>query len=111
MPDVPLPTGFKGLEQLARTKERLINLFNTGQNQIIRMPGVATFATGIGACRGMEFFGDRIYQVDGNDFVDGDAFLEIIHGAPGRLRLLVERDGRLRTVVLRMRGDARPNVI
>lgn len=73
MSEVPLPTGFKGLEQLARTKERLINLFNTGDNQIIRLPGVDSFATGIGACRGMEFFGDLIYQVSGDRLISVSA--------------------------------------
>ncbi len=67
-------------------------------------PGLPAMAAGLQR-------GDRIYQVDGNDFVDGDAFLEMIHGAHDRLRLLVERNGRLRTVILRKRGDILPEVI
>lgn len=72
MPEVPLPTGFQGLEQLARTKERLTNLFNTGKNQIIRTPGVQNFSTGIGSTRGMEFYRDLIYVVSDDRLITVD---------------------------------------
>ncbi len=49
--------------------------------------------------------GDRIYQVASQDFANGEAFLELINSHPGSLQLLVERDGRLRTVVIHFSGD------
>ncbi len=67
-------------------------------------PGLPAMAAGLQR-------GDRIYQVGGNEFVDGDAFLEMIGGKADTLRLVVERDGRLRTFILRIRGDIRPEVI
>jgi membrane-associated protease RseP (regulator of RpoE activity) len=44
--------------------------------------------------------GDRIYQVAGHDFADQDEFAERVKTLPGPLELLVERDGKLRKVVL-----------
>ncbi len=67
-------------------------------------PGLPAMAAGLQR-------GDRIYQVGSNDFVDGDAFLEMIGASPDMLRLLVERNGRLRTFILHIRGAIRPEVI
>ncbi|MEN6458038.1 MAG: M28 family peptidase [Thermoguttaceae bacterium] len=47
--------------------------------------------------------GDRIYQVAGRDFADETAFALLAKGARESLQLLVERDGRLRVVVLAIR--------
>ncbi|MGO9114548.1 MAG: M28 family peptidase [Thermoguttaceae bacterium] len=44
--------------------------------------------------------GDRIYRIGGRDFADDTAFAQLARTLPGPLELLVERDGRLRTVVL-----------
>jgi len=44
--------------------------------------------------------GDRIYQVAGKDFPDDAAFARLVTTEPEPLVLLVERDGRLRTVTL-----------
>lgn len=44
--------------------------------------------------------GDRIYQVAGQDFADDREFARRVKTLPGPLELLVERDGRLRKVVL-----------
>jgi C-terminal processing protease CtpA/Prc len=46
--------------------------------------------------------GDRIYQVAGRDFIDERAFAELAETLPMPLQLLVERDGRLRTVLLQI---------
>lgn len=46
--------------------------------------------------------GDRILQVGGQDFQDGTEFLQRTTDAPGPLELLVERQGRLKTVALRL---------
>ncbi len=48
--------------------------------------------------------GDRIYQIDGRDFPDENAFLELLKSAPDPLELLVDRDGKLSTVVLRLKS-------
>ena len=47
--------------------------------------------------------GDRIYQVGGRDFADEAAFVRLTKTLAESLQLLVERDGRLRTVTLRFR--------
>jgi S1-C subfamily serine protease len=44
--------------------------------------------------------GDRIYQIGGRDFADETVFLRAAKQPMERLPLLVEREGRLRTVVL-----------
>ncbi len=48
--------------------------------------------------------GDRIYRVGGQDFADDNAFAQLARTLPGPLELVVERDGRLRTLVLRFPG-------
>ena len=52
------------------------------------------------AARGGLRLGDRIYQVAGRDFADEKEFIQLANALPEPLELLVERDGRLRTVVL-----------
>jgi C-terminal processing protease CtpA/Prc len=47
--------------------------------------------------------GDRIYQVGGRDFADEGAFAQLAKTLPEPVQLLVERDGRLRTVMLQFR--------
>jgi S1-C subfamily serine protease len=46
--------------------------------------------------------GDRIYQLGGRDFADEAAFALLAKTATEPLQLLVERDGRLRIVMLRL---------
>ena len=46
--------------------------------------------------------GDRIYQVAGRDFADESAFARLVKTPAESLQLLVERDGRLRIVILRL---------
>lgn len=44
--------------------------------------------------------GDRVYQVAGEDFADEEEFADRLGRLPGPLELLIERRGRLETVVL-----------
>jgi len=44
--------------------------------------------------------GDRVYQIGGEDFSDDRLFAHLAQTLPEPLELLVERDGRLRTVVI-----------
>jgi Peptidase family M28/PDZ domain len=46
--------------------------------------------------------GDRIYQVAGRDFADETAFVEILKTQADPIDFLIERDGKLRTVTLRL---------
>ncbi|MBN1393838.1 MAG: M28 family peptidase [Pirellulales bacterium] len=46
--------------------------------------------------------GDRVYRVGGKDFADEDAFVGLIGTLDAPLELLVEREGRLRIVTLRL---------
>jgi hypothetical protein len=48
--------------------------------------------------------GDRIYKVSGRDFADEAALADLVKTMPSPVQLLVERDGRLRIVVLQMPG-------
>jgi hypothetical protein len=50
---------------------------------------------------------DRIYRVAGRDFVDDDAFLKLVRESPSPLELLIERDGRMRTLVLQLPSRAK----
>ncbi len=45
--------------------------------------------------------GDRVYQAAGEDFTDDGEFVRLATGSDESVTLLVERDGRLQTVILR----------
>ncbi len=45
---------------------------------------------------------DRIYEVDGLEFRDGNEFLQLLSELPDSLELLIERRGQLRTVTLNL---------
>jgi len=46
--------------------------------------------------------GDRVYRVGGSDFADQSAFARLVKTLHVPLQLLVERDGRMRIVTLRL---------
>jgi S1-C subfamily serine protease len=58
------------------------------------VPGSAAAQAGLAAR-------DRVYQVDGRDFADGQEFGQLVTGAAGPVCLLVERQGVLQTHTLR----------
>lgn len=58
-----------------------------------------------GAAAGLQV-GDRICQIGGRDFNDDNKFAELAKMLPGPLELLVERDGRMRVVVVRFAAQA-----
>ena len=47
--------------------------------------------------------GDRIYQVAGRDFADETAFVEMLKSQADPLEFLVDRDGKLHTVVIQLK--------
>jgi hypothetical protein len=47
--------------------------------------------------------GDRIYQVAGRDFADETAFVEMLKIQADPLDVLVDRDGKLRTVIIQLK--------
>ncbi len=63
------------------------------------MPGSPAHQAGLRA-------GDRVYQVAGEDFADEKEFAERLRHLPGSVEFLIERQGRLETVILHF--DARP---
>ena len=68
-------------------------------------PGVVILThvvPGTPAARADLRLGDRICQVAGRDFVDEKDFVRAMKNLPERLPLLVERQGRMRTVVLQV---------
>jgi len=66
---------------------------------------VSQVAAGSAAAAAGLRVGDRIYRVGSHDFSDDIAFARLARGLPGPLELLVERDGRLRTVVVHLPGE------
>jgi len=68
MTAVPLPAGFKGLDDQPRLRENLINLFNVGSG-LIRTPSLDLFASGRGVCRGAGLFKDEAYFASGSRFI------------------------------------------
>jgi hypothetical protein len=72
-------------------------------------PGVVILThvvPGTPAARAKLRIGDRICQVAGRDFVDETDFVRAMKGLLDRLPLLVERDGRMQTVILQVREAA-----
>ncbi len=66
---------------------------------------VSQVAVGSSAAAAGLRVGDRIYRIGGRDFAGDPAFANLARTLPGPLELLVEREGRLRTVVLHFPGE------
>ena len=66
---IPLPKGLVGDKDIPRLQEELVNLFNPGNNTLLKTPGVSSFATGIGPCRGSITFNEEDYQVSGQQLI------------------------------------------
>ncbi len=66
---VPLPTGITGDEDIPEIQESLTNLFNPGDNTLLKTPGIDSFATGISSCRAAIDFQDEHYQVSGTNLI------------------------------------------
>ena len=62
---VPLPTGITGDIDIPQAQEQLVNLFNPGDNTLLKTPGQSSFSTGEGICSGAIDFGEEHYQVSG----------------------------------------------
>lgn len=69
MTAIPLPTGIQGVDELPRRQELLVNLFNPGDNTLLKTPGVSAFSVGDGACRGSITFEEEAYQVSGQSLI------------------------------------------
>ena len=69
MPDVPLPTGYEGIDEFPKLHESLINMMNAGGNKIYQRPGILPFTTGEGRCRGQYKFKNELYQVSGQKLI------------------------------------------
>jgi len=69
MPQVPLPKGITGDRDIPELRESLVNLFNPGDNTLLKTPGVSSFSEGEGACRGAIDFQDEHYQVSGESLI------------------------------------------
>lgn len=69
MADVPLPIGIVGDEDTPWLQESLVNLFNPGKNVLLKTPGIDSFSSGEGPCRGSIDFQDEHYQVSGTKLI------------------------------------------
>lgn len=72
MANIPLPTGFQGLDDQPRLRENLINLFFTGSG-LIRTPSLDLFASGRGVCRGQGLFQEEAYFASGTKLIKVEA--------------------------------------
>jgi len=75
---IPLPKGIVGDVDIPRLQEQLVNLFNPGDNTLLKTPGITPFSFSIGACRGVITFNEEHYQVSGTTLAriveNGQAF-------------------------------------
>jgi len=69
MAQVPLPTGFKSLDEYPRLRERLINMMNIGGNKLLSRQGIEAFSSGVDSCRGQHKFQNELYQISGNKLI------------------------------------------
>lgn len=69
MPTIPLPSGYKGTENLPRTNEILQNCFNDGDGHIISRRGIAELADTGKIARGQFEWNGSLYQVVSNDLI------------------------------------------
>jgi len=69
MTQVPLPTGIQGDKDIPRLQESLVNLFNPGDNTLIKTPGITALSVGEGNCRGAISFQEEHYQVSGTELI------------------------------------------
>lgn len=69
MPRIPLPAGLIGDQDLPRTRQSLINLFNTGENTIISRPGIESLNTTGRVARGQFVWNEALYQVVSEDLI------------------------------------------
>lgn len=69
MPRIPLPKGIVGDRDIPELNEQLINLFNPGDNTLLKTPGIGSFSTGDGACRGAIDFEQEHYQISGTSLI------------------------------------------
>ena len=66
---IPLPKGIVGDEDIPKLQERLVNLFNPGDNTLLATPGRVSFADGVGVCRGVARFKDEHYEISGKSLI------------------------------------------
>ncbi len=70
MPLIPLPKGIQGVRDMPKTREHLLNLMWCNEG-LIRTPGIGSFATATGTCRGAVtwYVDSRAYFVTGTDLL------------------------------------------
>lgn len=92
MADVPMPTGFQGLDDFPKLRESLVNLFHNGSGAI-RTPGILGNETSTdGICRGSVFFKGRVYKVFGESLtrIDPDKKHTVVGQIPGSAQVKME---------------------
>jgi len=85
MPSIPFTSGFYALPASSLSSQRCVNLYThiseipTGtQEQLMGFSGIAeSFDTGFGKTRGSIVFSEKLYRVDGQNFVSIDLDLNI----------------------------------
>lgn len=102
MQQVPLPSGFQGLEDQPHLRENLINLFNTGSG-LIRTPALSLYATGRGVCRGAGLFQGSAYFASGNRLirVNDDESVDDLGDISGGDRVTMESTANQMAIVAR----------
>lgn len=66
---IPFPKGIVGLDIAPKLQEYLLNLF-ISRSGVVRTPGIDSFGTGVGTCRGAETWRNgKAYMVSGNSLI------------------------------------------
>lgn len=82
---VAFPTGTIGSEDLPRTRRKLQNCFNTGEDRILARPGITTIATVGGVARGNFVWNGSVYAVYSSalrKFTDPDLGTFVVNAVP-----------------------------
>lgn len=62
---VPLPLGINAAVDFPKSRERLVNLMAISERERVPRPGIKSYATGFGKCRGSEFYRKLLFQASG----------------------------------------------
>ena len=68
MPDIPLPQGLTGNEQLPKTRQTLENCFFVGKS-VLQRPGITLLNTTNLVARGQFVWNGSLYQVVSNSLI------------------------------------------
>ncbi len=69
MPQIPMPPGFVGVENLPKSRQTLMNCFNNQQGAVIARPGIETISNLGTVARGQFVWNGALYEVVGTTLI------------------------------------------